>query len=304
MLFGELAALYQAFTAGQPAPLAELPIQYADFAAWQRLRLQGELVQTQFEYWQKRLQDVPVLQLPTDRPRPPLPGYQAGTVPLQLSRELSAALRKLSVEAGVTEFMTLQAAFAAVMGAWSGQTDIVVGFPEAGRHRQELEGLIGCFVNSLILRTDLSADPTFKELLGRVKEEALGAYAHAELPFEFLVEKLQPQRDPSRNPIFQVMFALQNAPIGRPQLAGLEVATERVPPTTRFDQEWHLYPGSEGVRGELVYALDLFEQATVEGMVESYLSLLTAAVADRIGGCRSCRSWSCGPAGEAAGGVE
>ncbi len=204
----ELAALYNAYSQGQPSPLAPLPIQYADFAIWQRQWLQGDVLQTQLSYWQQQLADAPaLLSLPTERPRPSVQTFAGLHQEFTLSVELTGRLTKLSQQQGVTLFMTLLAAFDTLLYRYTGQSDILVGSPIANRNRSEIEGLIGFFVNTLVMRTNLAGNPTFSELLGRVREIALGAYAHQDLPFEILVEALQPERDLSHTPLFQVMFA-------------------------------------------------------------------------------------------------
>jgi hypothetical protein len=222
----ELTTLYSAFATGQPSPLPELPIQYADFAAWQRNWLQGDRLQEQLDYWKQRLADLAPLELPTDRPRPPTQSFRGGKVNFEIPPKLTGELRKLGRSEGATMFMTLLAAFQALLSRYSGQMDVAVGTPIAGRHRKEVENLIGFFVNTLVLRTDLGGNPSFRDLLRRVREVSLGAYAHQDLPFEKIVDELQIPRDPSRNPLFQVMFALQNTPPPR----GSGGPAERSPP--------------------------------------------------------------------------
>jgi non-ribosomal peptide synthetase component F len=218
----ELAALYCAFSNEKPSPLPELPIQYADFAHWQRQWLQGEVLEEQLSYWKQQLNNAPpVLELPTDRPRPPIQSYQGAIASLVLCESLSQKLKFLSQRSGVTLFMILLAAFQTLLYRYTGQSDICIGSPIANRNRSETEGLIGFFVNTLVLRTDLSGNPSFQELLGRVREVALGAYAHQDLPFEQLVEALQPERSLSHQPLFQVMFILQNSPMPSLELPGL-----------------------------------------------------------------------------------
>ena len=190
--------------------MPELPIQYADYAVWQRDWLQGENLDIQLSYWRKQLDGLSTLQLPTDHPRPPVQTYRGSSQSLELSAQLSQAIKALSQREGVTLFMTLLAAFQTLLCRYCGQQDIAVGTPIAGRTRQEIEGLIGFFVNTLVLRADLSNNPTFKELLRQVRETALEAYSHQDLPFEKLVEELHPDRNPSISPLFQVMFILQN----------------------------------------------------------------------------------------------
>lgn len=290
VLIRELGALYTAFVAGESSWLPALPIQYADFAYWQRQWLQGEVLESQLSYWRQQLQDIPVLNLPTDRPRPAVQSYKGAIQPIALSQGLTKALAALSQQAGVTLFMTLLAAFQTLLYRYSGETDIAVGSPIANRNRSEIEQLIGFFVNSLVLRTDLSGNPTFRELLGRVREVALAAYAHQDLPFEKLVEELHPERDLSRNPLFQVAFALQNAPIEQLELPGLTLTPSKLDiGTARFDLEFHLWERSqglsglweapsEGLSGFVAYSTELFEQATIARMVGHFQTLLEAIV--------------------------
>ena len=214
ILIKELGALYRAYSMGDAAeydPLPEPEIQYADYAAWQRSYLSGEVLEREVEYWREQLQDVEALELPTDRPRPAEPSHRGGWERLELGASLIDGLRRLSRREGATLFMTLMAAFKVVLMRYSGQEDISVGTAIANRTRKEVEGLIGFFVNTLVMRTDLSGNPSFNELVRREREVALGAYAHQELPFEKLVEEINPERDLSRNPLFQVMMLLQNA---------------------------------------------------------------------------------------------
>ena len=213
VFINEVATLYAAYVRGEESPLEELPIQYADFAHWQRGWLQGEVLAAQLDYWRAELADAPtVIDLPIDKPRPPVQTYRGAYQPLQLSAALSAQLRDLSRRHGATLFMTLLAAFDLLLCRYAGQEQVLVGTPIANRNRSEIEGLIGFFVNTLVLRGDVRGNPSFSELLRRVRETALSAYAHQDLPFEKLVEELQPERDMSRSPLFQVMFVLQNAP--------------------------------------------------------------------------------------------
>ncbi len=209
-VFGrELTTLYRAFAAGKPSPLPPLPIQYADFAVWQRQWLQGEVLETQLAYWRRQLAEVPPLELPTDHHRPPVQTFHGGTQSVRLPVALYEELIKLSQQEDVTLFMLLLAAFQVLLARYTGQTDISVGTAIANRLRPELEGLIGFFINTLVLRTDLSGNPSFVDLLRRVREVALGAYTHQDVPFEHLVEVLQPERDLSRSPLFQVSFGVQ-----------------------------------------------------------------------------------------------
>ena len=237
VLIQEVAALYEAFRLGQPSPLVDLPIQYADFAAWQREWLQGETLEKQLNYWREQLLGAPtVLELPADRPRPAIQTVQGKTLSHILPKPLSEALKELSRQHETTLFMTLLAALSILLSRYSGQDDIVVGTTIANRNRLETERLIGFFVNTLVLRIDLSGSPTYVELLQRVREVALGAYAHQDLPFEKLVEELQPERDLSRSPLTQIVFTVQNAPFGTLELPGLSLDfLEAKSLTSKFD---------------------------------------------------------------------
>jgi amino acid adenylation domain-containing protein len=295
VLIRELSTIYTAFTLEQPSPLAELPLQYADFAHWQREWLQGEELETQLAYWRQQLGGIPVLNLPSDRPKPTIQSYRGATKFLELPPSLSKALEKLSQQEGVTLFMTLLAAFQTLLYRYTQQEDIAVGSPIANRNRSEIEGLIGFFVNTLVLRTDLSCNPTFQELLDRVREVTLGAYAHQDLPFEKLVEELHPERSLSRHPLFQVVFGFENAPMEALELPGLTVSSLNIDfKTTRFDLEFHLWEASEGfrslwgerwehgegIRGVVVYNTDLFDEATIIRMVGHLKTLLEGIVAN------------------------
>ncbi|BAZ50358.1 amino acid adenylation [Nostoc sp. NIES-4103] len=275
----ELTSLYQAFYAGKPSPLSELPIQYADFAIWQRQWLQGETLKSQLAYWQQQLAQIPLLQLPTDNARPPIQSFRGASEPFFLPANLTEALKTLSNREGVTLFMTLLAAFKTLLCRYSGQNDVVVGSPIANRDRTELEGLIGFFVNTLVLRTDLSGNPTFRELLHRVREVTLDAYAHQDLPFEYLVEKLQPERNLSHNPIFQIMFALGNNPMVDFKLPGLNASfldIERQAAT--FDLSVSLQVDAEELRGNFEYNTNIFSADTIRQMVEHFQILLAGVV--------------------------
>jgi len=278
----ELAALYDAFSSGKPSPLPELPIQYADFAHWQREWLQGEVLESQRDYWKQQLNgSLPILQLPTDYPRPPVQTYQGGYQSLELPKNLTQALKALSQQERVTLFMTLLAAFQTLLYRYTGQEDIIVGTPIAGRNQVEAEGLIGFFVNTLALRTYLSGNPSFQELLGRVREVALGAYAHQDLPFEKLVEELQPGRDRSRTPLFQVMFVLQNTPTSALELPGLTVNSLNLDSgTAKFDLTLFIMETAQGLRASLEYNTDLFKAATITRMLGNFQTLLEGIVAN------------------------
>jgi amino acid adenylation domain-containing protein len=277
----ELTTLYSAFSMGQPSPLPDLPIQYADFAVWQQKRLRGEVLETQLAYWKKQLANLPVLQLATDRPRPPVQSFQGARQMIKISEPLYAALKALSQREGVTQFMTLLAAFQTLLYRYTGQDDIAVGVPIANRNRAAIEGLIGFFVNTLVMRTDLSGNPSFRELLGRVREVALGAYAREELPFEKLVEEFQPERDLSHNPLFQVAFQLVSGPGSTwgypeqlPPVRSVEIGA------TKFDLRFDLLETLQGLDGYLDYSTDLFDATTITRMVGHFQVLLEGIVAD------------------------
>jgi len=278
----ELAALYDAFSSGKPSPLPKLPIQYADFAHWQREWLQGEVLESQRDYWKQQLNgSLPILQLPTDYPRPPVQTYQGGYQSLELPKNLTQALKDLSQQERVTLFMTLLAAFQTLLYRYTGQEDIIVGTPIAGRNQVEAESLIGFFVNTLALRTYLSGNPRFQELLNRVREVALGAYAHQDLPFEKLVEELQHERDRSRTPLFQVMFVLQNTPTSALELPGLTVnSLDLDSGTAKFDLTLFIMETAQGLRASLEYNTDLFNAATITRMLGNFQTLLEGIVAN------------------------
>jgi amino acid adenylation domain-containing protein len=282
VLYRELEALYAAYREGGESPLPELAVQYADYAVWQREQLEGEALERQLSYWRERLSGAPeLLELPTDRPRPPVQTYRGATVPVELSPELLERLQALGRGEGATLYMTLLSALQVLLSKYSGSEDIVVGTPIAGRTRKEVEALIGFFVNTLVLRTDLSGDPSFRELLGRVREATLGAYEHQEVPFEKLVAELQPERSLSHAPLFQVMLTLQNAGNSGGALPGLEVGgvvAERV--SARFDLSLELTRTSHGLRGGLNYSTDLFERGTVERMLGHLVRVLEQVAAD------------------------
>jgi amino acid adenylation domain-containing protein len=282
VLVREIATLYESFSAGKPSPLPELPIQYADYAVWQRQWLQGEVLESQMSYWKQQLGgNLPVLELPTDRPRSPIRTLQGRTQSWQLSQELTQKLKAMSRREGVTLFVTLLAAFKTLLYRYTSQEDILVGSPIANRNRRKLEGLIGFFVNTLVLRTDLSGNPSFRELLSRVREVALSAYTHQDLPFEQLVEELQPTRNLSHTPLFQVMFVLQNAPMEALKLPGLSLDMLEVDSeTARFDLTLTLTETEQGLVGALEYSTDMFDAATIARMLGHFQTLLEGIVAN------------------------
>jgi amino acid adenylation domain-containing protein len=276
----ELSSLYQAFGAGEPSPLIELPIQYADFAVWQRQWLSGEVLETQLNYWLSQLQGAPdLLKIPTDRPRPSVQTYRGATQSFTLSTDLTQKLQTLSRESGTTLFTTLLAAFATLLYRYSGQEDILIGSPIANRHRREIESLIGFFVNTLVLRTRFDDHPSIKDLLARVRETTLQAYEHQDVPFEQLVEVLRPHRSLSYSPLFQVMFILQNAPMGEVELPGVTLTQlERESTIAKFDLTLSLTETNWGLVGGWEYNTDLFDRSTIERMTAHFQNLLSAIV--------------------------
>ncbi len=277
----ELLAFYEAFSANKPSSLPELPLQYADFAAWQRKWIAGGVLDDQLAYWKKQLSgELPVLEIPTDHPRPPRMSYRGGDSSFELTQELAERLNELSHREGTTLFMTLMAALLSLLYGYTGQEDIILGTAVAGRNHAEIENLIGFFINTLVLRTDLSGNPKFSELLGRVREVALGAYDHQDVPFEKLVEELQPERDLSRTPFFQVMVSFQTLPAEEPTSCGLKITSQDVGNQTRFDLELHLWAVPEGLAGTLIYNTDLFEQPTIARMLRHFETLLEGIAAN------------------------
>ncbi|HEX6291081.1 MAG TPA: amino acid adenylation domain-containing protein [Herpetosiphonaceae bacterium] len=281
VLLRELVALYQGCASGQTAALPPLPIQYADFAAWQRGWVQGELLDRQMAYWKQQLADIPpLLPLPTDHPRPSIGTFRGARQTFALPEPLTTALRSLSQREGVTLFMTLLAAFQTLLARYTGQLDILVGTPIAGRTHVEIEGLIGLFANTLVLRGDLSGNPTFQALLARVRETTLSGFAHQDLPFEQIVEAFQPDRDLSRNPLFQVMFVLQNTPAPQVDLPDLSVRLIDVDSgTAKFDLWLSIHESGSELLGALEYNTDLFERGSIQRLVGHFETLLAAVVA-------------------------
>jgi amino acid adenylation domain-containing protein/FkbM family methyltransferase len=282
VLVSEVSALYEAFTRGEASPLPELTIQYADYAAWQRGWLQGEVLEEQLSFWREQLKGGPeTLRLRTDRPRPPVQTYRGARKSLELPKALAESLRELCRQENATPFMTLLAAFKTLLYRYTGQADIAVGTDIANRNRVETENLVGFFVNQLVIRTDLSGDPDFRELLARVRAAALGAYAHQDVPFEKLVEELRPERDVSRTPLFQVKLVLQNAPFRSLELAGLSLSpVEFEGGKANLDLTLFLSESERGLVGQMEYNTDLFDTATVARMLSDFRELLTRVVAD------------------------
>ncbi|MEH2077953.1 MAG: amino acid adenylation domain-containing protein [Nostoc sp.] len=279
VLTQELAELYAAFCEGKPSPLTELPIKYTDFAQWQRQWLQGEVLESQLQFWQKHLGITPpILQLPTDYPRPPFRTFKSAGQSVVISKKLTDALKLLSQQEGVTLFMTLLAAFQTLLFSYTRQENIIVSSALANRTRVETERLIGFFVNLLPFCTNLGGNPSFRELLGRVREVALGVYAHQEMPLIKLIEELQPERDPSYTLINQVMFVFQNTPEDNLEFSNLILKEQFIARDTKdtaeFDLELTLEETSTGIEGLLVYRTDLFEPATISKMVDNFQTLL------------------------------
>jgi non-ribosomal peptide synthetase component F len=282
VLYRELWVLYEAFSRSQPSPLPELAIQYADYALWQREWLQGEVLDRQLSYWTKQLEGIPtVLNLPMDRPRSVVASHHAGWQSFVVSKDLTEQLKAISRKEGVTLFMMLLAAFKALLYQYTGQGDLVIGTPIAGRNRPEIDGLIGFFVNTLVLRSNLSGNPSFRELLRRVREVCLGAYAHQELPYQKLVESLHPKRGRSRGSLAQVFFAFQNVPRQPLTIPGLTVTPVRTDlGSANAALTLFMWQAEGCLAGSLNYAADLFNAATISRMVERFQTLLTAVVAD------------------------
>ena len=281
VLVEEIAVLYEAFVQGKPSPLAELEIQYVDFAVWQKQWLQGETLERQLTYWQQQLANAPaLLELPTDRPRPPVQAFRGAEQIFPIPADLTSALHSLSRREGVTLFMTLLAAFDLLLSRYTGQTDILVGSGIANRHHGQLENLIGFFINTLVLRTDLSGNPSFQELLGRVKAIVLPAYDHQDLPFEMLVDVLQLERAPDHSLLFQVAFVWQNAPASEIELAGLTLSTLAIEhKTAKLDLTLSLEQINDELIGVWEYSTDLFDDDTIARMAGHFQTLLTGIVA-------------------------
>jgi NRPS condensation-like uncharacterized protein len=284
ILIKELTVLYQSFDRDEQSPLPELAVQYADFARWQQDWLQGEALATQISYWQQHLAGAPaLLNFPTDRPRPPIQRFEGERQTFVLPKDLTESLKSLSRRQGATLFMTLLAVFKTLLFRYTGQTDIVVGTPIAGRNRADVENLIGFFVNTQAIRTQVSGAMEFKELLAQVRTIVLEAHARQDLPFEKLVEELQPERSLSHTPIFQVMFALQNVPMPKFELNGLTVSAAEAATitTSKFDFSLSLEEKEEGLAGYLEYNTDLFDRATMTRLLGHYRQLLEDVVSTK-----------------------
>ncbi|HEX8853113.1 MAG TPA: condensation domain-containing protein, partial [Pyrinomonadaceae bacterium] len=282
VLIGEIGTLYEAFAKGEPSPLAELPVQYADYTHWQQEWLRGDVLETHLDYWRQKLGGgTPVLRLPTVRPRPAVQTFKGARQTLSLSQELTDALKQFCLSRNVTMFMTLLAAFKILLYRYTNQEEITVGSPIANRNRSEIEPLIGFFVNTLVLRTDLSGELTFAQLLERVRDASLAAYAHQDLPFEKIVDALQPTRDLSHTPLFQVMFTLQN--IWMPTLTSSSLKMDFLPTdtaTAKFDLELIVVDRGGALGGALEYNTDLFDAESMRRMLGHFQSVLESVVAD------------------------
>ena len=276
----ELSAFYGAFSQRLPSPLTEIQLHYADYAVWQRKWLQSERANELISFWKNKLSDVPILEIATDRPHPAIQSCRGQSQSFSLSSDLTEEVKAFSRREGIILFMTLVSAFQVLLHRYSGQDEIVIGTPTAGRGDFELEGLIGYFVNALVLRTDLSGDPCFLELLVRVQGVVLDAYANQDMPFEKLVEVLNPQRDPSRHPLFQVMFVFRNTNEAKLQLNEISVdALKATSATTKFDLTLELSETLEGLTGRLEYATDLFDAPTITRLIGHYQTLLEGIIA-------------------------
>ncbi|HEX5884420.1 MAG TPA: amino acid adenylation domain-containing protein [Pyrinomonadaceae bacterium] len=282
ILGDELTTLYQAFSLGQSSSLPELPIQYADFAMWQRDWLSGQVLEEQLGYWRKKLSGaLPVLELPGDRLRPAIQSSRGASEAIDLPEELSRKLRSLSNDEGATLFMTLLAAFMLLIHRYTGQTDICVGVPIANRNRAETENLIGFFVNNLVLRSDLEGNPTFRSFLAQIEQETLNAYAHQDMPFEKLVEELQPERSLSYMPLFQLMFMVQNSPPGNSILPNLNPSEADIGiTTTKYDLSLSITDVDNHLYAFVVYNSDLFDASTIQRLLKHYQILLESIVAN------------------------
>ncbi|WP_182905608.1 non-ribosomal peptide synthetase [Microbispora sp. H13382] len=282
ILLNELMALYRAFAKGEPSPLAPLPYTYLDYTMWQRSWLAGADLEAQLGYWKRQLADAPMLELPTDRPRPPVQSFRGARHEISWSGGLARAIGELARREGVSLFMALLAGFDVLMARLSGQRDITVGTPIANRTLTELEGIVGFFANTLALRVDLSGDPTFSEVLRRVREVAYGAYAHQDVPFEMVVDAVAPARSLSHSPLFQVRFALQNAVGGLPDPGeGLTLTViDNEQRTARFDLVVDLWETEDGIEGHAEYSTDLFDAGTIARLMARLETLFERLVRD------------------------
>jgi natural product biosynthesis luciferase-like monooxygenase protein len=281
VLVNELGSLYAAFVRSQPSPLPPLPSQYPDYVAALRDRHDSAALATELDYWRRTLADLPLLELPTDRPRPPVQGHQGARVPVHIDRALTGAVAGLCRATGTTPFMVLYAALATLLHRHRGQTDLAIGTAVAGRSMPDTEALVGVFINTVVIRTSLAGDPPFTELLGRVRSAVLGALAHPEIPFERLVDALRVPRDLSHAPLCQALLVLHNTPTPRLELGGLSLELLEIDPgTAKLDLTVELREGPDGIRGAFEYHTDLFAEATVARLVGQLVTLLAAATAE------------------------
>src|ERR1051325_8846022 len=278
----EIGALYEAYSKGEESPLEELAIQYADYAAWQREWLKGEELDRQMRYWKGQMEGAPAaMELPTDRVRPAAQTYRGAQATFAINKEVSERLRQVSRREGVTMFMLLLSGYKVLLMRQSGQEDVVVGTPIANRRRKEVEGLIGYLANTLVLRSKVRGEDGFRELLSEVKEVTLGGDEHQDVPFEKLVEELQPDRSLSYNPLFQVMFAFQNNPVSLIRMPGLSVEISNITTgTSKVDLTLDLSDEPGGIKGHIEYATDLYDEATIERMKQHYLNVVQSVASD------------------------
>jgi non-ribosomal peptide synthetase component F len=276
-----LGTLYDAFAQGRPSPLPDLSIQYADYAVWQKQWMQGEVLDGQLAYWKDQLRGTPqVLKLPFDRPRPAVQSFRGAVVSADIAAPLAGELKKLSQREDVTLFMTLVTGFQTLLSRYSSQEQFIVGTDLANRTSVDTERLIGFFINVLPLRADLSGDPIFRDLLRRVRETSLGAYAHQDMPFDKLVEELSPERSLSHNPLVQVLFVMLNAPDSGHRFPGLQVAPFELELTkSKFDLALFIQEKDGGIAANWLYSTDVFDASTIERMAGHYMTLLGSIAA-------------------------
>ncbi|MGD9160301.1 MAG: condensation domain-containing protein, partial [Desulfobacteraceae bacterium] len=275
----ELSELYNAFSKGEQSPLPELTIQYVDFAVWQRKWLSGEVLDSQLSYWKDHLSNITPLEIPTDYMRPAIQTFRGDSLPFYIEPDVTKKLKTLSQEKEASLYMTLLAAFSILLSRYSGQEDIAIGSPIANRNRKEIENLIGFFINTLVMRTDLSGNPTFLKLMNRTKKMTLDAYANQDLPFEYIVEELQPERSMSQNPLIQIYFAIQNTPVSTLKMQDLEVSRiEAGVQMVKNDMEVHVWEKKDGLEGVFIYDSVLFKSSTITRMIGHFINLLTKIV--------------------------
>ena len=281
ILIREMGEIYEGKRRGREAKVEEMKVQYGEYAAWERERLQGEVIEEQIKYWREQLGGrLPEMELRTDHPRPAIQSYRGATEFRALSKTLTGGLKELSRSEGATLFMTLLAAFKALLYRYTWQEDMIVGTSIANRNHGDTENLIGLFVNTLVLRTNLSGDPDFRELIGRVREVTLGAYAYQDLPFDKLVEELQPERSLSRQPLFQVMMMLQNMPTATLELPGLSLIPLQINRgKAKFDLTLFITETDQGLSLSLEYSTELFNSSTIIKMLEDFQTILEAVTA-------------------------